>query len=122
MMEGRIPRKAKEAIALLVSKDNGCDYCVAAHTGALLSIGVTPEEIAVIETDIELAAFTEKEKELIRFSRKVNLLPLKITDEEFAELRRTGADEGEIVEALGVMELFTSFNKFLDSLQVDIDF
>lgn len=28
----------------------------------------------------------------------------------------------EIVEALGVMELFTSFNKFLDSLKVEIDF
>jgi len=26
------------------------------------------------------------------------------------------------VEALGVMEVFVSFNKFLDSLQVDIDF
>ncbi len=28
----------------------------------------------------------------------------------------------EIVEALGVMELFTSFNKFLDSLKVEVDF
>jgi len=26
------------------------------------------------------------------------------------------------VEALGVMELFTAFNKFLDSLEVDLDF
>jgi len=37
-------------------------------------------------------------------------------------LRDAGATDGEIVEALGVMEVFTSFNKFLDSLQVDIDF
>jgi hypothetical protein len=28
----------------------------------------------------------------------------------------------EIVEALGVMELFTAFNKFLDSLNVEVDF
>lgn len=31
----------------------------------------------------------------------------KITDEEFEELKKTGASESEIVEALGVMELFT---------------
>jgi alkylhydroperoxidase family enzyme len=37
-------------------------------------------------------------------------------------LRQVGASDAEIVEALGVMEVFTSFNKFLDSLQVDIDF
>lgn len=43
-------------------------------------------------------------------------------DEEFAAVRRSGATDAEIIEALGVMELFTSFNKFLDSLQVEIDF
>lgn len=48
--------------------------------------------------------------------------PNKITDEEFEELRKKGARDSEIVEALGVMELFTSFNKFLDSLKVEIDF
>ncbi|PJB30954.1 MAG: peroxidase, partial [Deltaproteobacteria bacterium CG_4_9_14_3_um_filter_65_9] len=30
--------------------------------------------------------------------------------------------DAEIVEALGVMELFTAFNKFLDSLEVALDF
>ncbi|PIV84235.1 MAG: peroxidase, partial [Nitrospirae bacterium CG17_big_fil_post_rev_8_21_14_2_50_50_9] len=48
--------------------------------------------------------------------------PLKITGDEFDSLRKTGATDAEIIEALGVMEVFTSFNKFLDSLQVDIDF
>ena len=63
-----------------------------------------------------------KERELITFVRKANKDPNKITDEEFEELRKRGASDSEIVEALGVMELFTSFNKFLDSLNVEIDF
>jgi hypothetical protein len=37
-------------------------------------------------------------------------------------LKGFGATDAEIVEALGVMELFAGFNKFLDSLHVDIDF
>jgi alkylhydroperoxidase family enzyme len=47
---------------------------------------------------------------------------LKITDDEFAALHRVGTTDAEIIEALGVMEVFTAFNKFLDSLQVEIDF
>ncbi len=122
MMQGNLSRKTKEAIAVLVSKDNSCSYCVAAHTAALKSIGVTEAEIEVIENDIEKSDFTEKERALITFVRKANKDPNKITDEEFALLRKAGANESEIVEALGVMELFTAFNKFLDSLNVEADF
>ena len=122
MMQGKLSRKTKESIAVLVSKDNSCSYCVAAHTAALKSIGVTEEEIEIIENNIEESEFTDKERVLITFARKANKDPNKITDKEFALLRKAGANESEIVEALGVMELFTSFNKFLDSLKVEVDF
>ncbi len=122
MMQGNLSRKTKEAIAVLVSRDNSCSYCVAAHTAALKSIGVTGKEIEIIENDIEKSDFTEKEQRLITFARKANDDPNRITDEEFEVLKKTGATEPEIVEALGVMELFTAFNKFLDSLNVEVGF
>jgi len=122
MMQGNLSRKTKEAIAVLVSKDNSCSYCVAAHTAALKSIGVTGKEIEIIEHDIGKSDFTEKERKLITFARKANKDPNRITDEEFEVLKKTGATEPEIVEALGVMELFAAFNKFLDSLNVEVDF
>ena len=122
MTEGVLSPKVKQTIAVLVSRDNGCAYCVAAHTGALKAIGVPDEEIRAIETDLERAEFSVKEKALIGFARKANSAPLRIDDAEFEALRSAGATDAEIVEALGVMELFTAFNKFLDSLQVEIDF
>jgi len=122
MADGNLSLKTKQAIAVLVSRDNSCAYCVAAHTGALRSIGVSESEIETIEKDLEKADFSEKEKALIAFARKANFSPLKISDEEFAAVRSSGATDAEIIEALGVMELFTSFNKFLDALQVEIDF
>ncbi len=122
MMQGSLSNKLKQTIAVLVSKDNACKYCVAAHKGALKSIGVSDEEIRRIEDNIEKADFTLKEKALIDFARKANQEPLKISDHDFQVLQKTGATDAEIIEALGVMEVFTSFNKFLDSLQVAIDF
>jgi uncharacterized peroxidase-related enzyme len=122
MVEGRLRRKVKETIALLVSKDNGCDYCVASHSAALRSIGTSTEEIARIMEDLAESDFSAKERGLIGFVRRANLAPSGITEEEFQALKGFGATDAEIVEALGVMELFVGFNKFLDSLHVDIDF
>lgn len=122
MMQGNLRRKVKETIAVLVSKDNSCSYCVAAHTAALQSLGMTADQIAALEQSLDATDFNAKEAALIRFAREANRNPLAIGDAQFRELRETGAQDGEIVEALGVMEVFTSFNKFLDSLQVEIDF
>lgn len=122
MGEGSLDQKTKQTIAVLVSRDNGCAYCVAAHTGALRAIGVTDDEIKVIEENLAQANFSAKELALISFARKANTTPLRISDEEFSAVKQAGVSDAEIIEALGVMELFTSFNKFLDALQVEIDF
>jgi uncharacterized peroxidase-related enzyme len=122
MTEGSLDPKTKQAIAVLVSGDNICTYCVAAHRGALRAMGISEDEIKSIEEDLDNADFSKKEKALIDFARKANASPLRISDEEFSSVQLAGATQAEIVEALGVMELFTAFNKFLDSLQVEVDF
>lgn len=122
MMQGQLRRKVKETIAVLVSKDNSCNYCVDAHSAALKSIGVSDEEIKAIKLDPGDGDFDPKEKALIAFARKANKAPLSISDAEFQSIRHAGASDAEIIEALGVMEIFTAFNKFLDSLRIDIDF
>ncbi|MBI5344814.1 MAG: hypothetical protein HZB83_05685 [Deltaproteobacteria bacterium] len=66
--------------------------------------------------------FSVKEQALLNFAKKANKAPLSITDAEFGTLKASGATKAGIVEALGVMEVFTSFNKFLDSLRVELDF
>jgi uncharacterized peroxidase-related enzyme len=122
MMEGGLSRKVKETIAVLVSKDNGCDYCVGAHSAALSSIGLSRTAISGIMENLGGSEFTAKEMALIGIARKANLTPLRVGGEQFQALRTLGVTDAEIVEALGVMELFVGFNKFLDSLQVEFDF
>ncbi len=122
MMQGELTRKCKEAIAVVVSKDNSCQYCVDAHVGMLKSVGVSDEELQSILNDIENADFTEKELSLIAFARKANSDPIRVSDEEFRAVREAGATDAEILETLGVMEIFTGFNKTIDSTQIDNDF
>ncbi len=123
MMGGRLSRKVKETIAVLVSTDNSCQYCAGAHTMMLKSIGVTDKELENINNaNLSDAGFSEKETALILFAQKANNNPNRIPDQDFQDLTKLGANEAEIVEALGAMELFTAFNKFIDSLAIDMDF
>ena len=122
MLSGSLSRKVKETIAVLVSKDNSCNYCVTAHTMFLQAIGVPEDEVFMIKSDVERAEFDEKEKALIAFARKANSSPLDIPDTEFDRLRQAGASDAEILEALSVMDIFTGFNKILDALQIEVDF
>jgi len=122
MMGGVLSRKVKETIAVLVSKDNACPYCVAAHTAALRAVGVSEGEVALILNDPDGAEFSPKEKALIRLARQANSDPHRMPDVLFATARSEGASDAELVEALGVMEVFVAFNRFLDALQVDVDF
>ena len=119
MMEGSLSRKLKEVIALLVSQDNGCEYCIKAHSGALKGLGVGDDELASIrEGRLEEVGFDEKDRALVALMRKANLKPHDVTDDDFAKARDAGASDAEIVEAYGVMETFAGFNRFLDSVDV----
>lgn len=123
MMGGTMSRKSKEVIAVLVSNDNSCDYCVAAHTAILKMLNLTEEEIGLILNDeLEKAGIEGKEAALVRLARAANVNPNAIPGTIFNTLKIEGVSDAEIVEALGVMETFTAFNKFLDALEVAIDF
>ncbi|MBI2986531.1 MAG: peroxidase-related enzyme [Deltaproteobacteria bacterium] len=122
MIGGSLRRELKEAIALVVSDANACNYCIAAHGLALQQLGFSRERIDALVKNVEAPGFHPKEQKILEVARKSTRDANSVTDRDIAELRQLGWSESEIVEAQGVMELFTGFNKFLDSLGVDIDF
>ena len=122
MMGGSLRRELKEAIALVVSDANACQYCIAAHGLALRQLGFTKESIDALVKNVSAVGFEPKEQKILELARKSTRDANSVTDQDIEELRRLGWSESEIVEAQGVMELYTGFNKFLDSLAVDIDF
>lgn len=122
LLNGRLRRKVKEIVALLVSNDNGCVYCVAAHSAALRSLGTNEEEIANMLQNGKLPSLSDAEIALVHFARKVNLHWRDIDDADFEALNRLGVDESEIIEVLGVVELFAGFNRFARAMRIAVDF
>jgi len=121
MFEGRLSPELKNVIATVVSFDNGCDYCVQHHTATLSMLGVTPEEVEGLLQDRCPERFTARDRALLALTRVSNRNPHGTPLEAVEDARAHGATEAEIIEALGVMELYASFNKFLDTMKIPLE-
>lgn len=118
MLAGKLERRLKEMVAVTVSAANNCKYCVGAHSMFLRKLGVDKETVATITEDIDRADISEKEKKILKLGIKSSRCPHEITDQEIEELE---LDDEELTELISVIDLFTSFNKFIDTLQIDLD-
>lgn len=121
MMAGSLSRKVKETIAVVVSNDNGCNYCVTHHSMALKSLGVADQELTLISTQPRDAAFDESEKALIALARQANRDPHQVTAALVQGALSAGATPAQVIEALAVMETFVAFNRTIDTLHVQLE-
>jgi uncharacterized peroxidase-related enzyme len=117
MVDGELPRKTKESIALAISSANGCQYCIAAHSMALKRLEITNEEIEKIK---RLEIHDGQEGAIVHFAFKAATDPHHVADQDLTRLRDLGFSDRQILEALGVMEIFSSYNRFLDALDVPL--
>lgn len=121
MHGGILSAKLKSSIVVVVSADNDCPYCVHHHRVALKEEGLTEEEIHRIEQDPGSAPLPRKEVALLLLARQANLSPRKAGLLFVGKARDCGATDAEIVEAMSVMELYSSWNKFIAMMNVQLE-
>lgn len=101
----------KEAIALLISEENGCKMCVDVHKNIAKMLGLTEKQIQEILEGVESISTEKKDKALLNFcikaSRKDNY---KILKEEIAALKEMGWMDVQIVEAVAITGYFNYIN------------
>jgi uncharacterized peroxidase-related enzyme len=109
--ETELPYRVKEAIALLVSQENGCKMCVDVHKQIAVMLGLKPDEVEKILQGIDAMEASEEEKELLRFSlraaRKDNY---KMTRADIEHLKALGFRDSQIVEAVAITGYFNYIN------------
>ncbi|MFN2327903.1 MAG: peroxidase-related enzyme [Chromatocurvus sp.] len=121
MLHGTLPSILKETIAVVISHDNACHYCVEHHSRNLEALGVAPETVERLLADPLAGKLPPKERALLVLARQANSDPHGASVETLNLARRAGANDLEIIEALAVMELFTSLNRFLNTLDIPLE-
>jgi uncharacterized peroxidase-related enzyme len=111
MDETELPFKIKELIALLVSIENGCKFCVGVHKQIARKLGMNEEEVENAAKGIDFVDAAENEKILLSFclkaSRKDNY---KTTQEDIEVVKEAGFTERQILEAVALVGYFNYIN------------
>lgn len=110
---GTFDARTREAIALAVANQDGCDYCQAAHTISGRRAGFTDEQILAIrsgevEFDAKLAAISE-------IAREAAANVGSVSEPLWQAARAAGWSDAELAEAFAhiAANLFTNyFNHF----------
>ena len=101
----------KEAIALLISKENGCKMCVDVHKSIAKMLGLSDKRIEEILKGVDAIDTDEKEKALLNFciraSQKDNY---KILKEEIDALKSMGWSDVQVIEAVAITGYFNYIN------------
>lgn len=109
--ETTLSYEIKEAIALLISKENGCKMCVDVHKSIAKMLGLSEKKIEEILQGVDAINTSDKEKALLNFcikaSRKDNY---KILKEEIDALKNMGYSDVQIVEAVSITGYFNYIN------------
>jgi uncharacterized peroxidase-related enzyme len=116
---GILPASLRERIAILIAQENGCDYCLSAHTyvGTNLA-GLDQAEATRART---AQSGDAKAEAVLRFATAVLRSRGGVDDTDLKEAREAGLSDGEITEVIAhvALNVFTNFiNKTADT---DID-
>jgi len=106
-----MPFFVKEAIALLISKENSCKMCVNVHKNIAKMLGLSEEQIDKILQGVDAIDTDDKTKALLEFciraSKKDNY---KMTQEDIDAIKAKGWSDEELLEAVAITGYFNYIN------------
>jgi uncharacterized peroxidase-related enzyme len=116
---GLLDAQTREQLALAVSQENHCDYCLSAHSAIGKMVGLNPQQVIASR---EGKGTTERTTAALTFARKVLETRGNIDANNLKAVREAGFSEGEITEIIAHVALNVFTNYFNIAADVDIDF
>jgi uncharacterized peroxidase-related enzyme len=101
----------REMIAVAVSSQNRCYYCLTAHGAAVRTYSGDPALGELMVMNYRAAKLTKKQRAMLDFSVKLTNEPWAIEDEDRAALRRAGFSTRDIFDISAVAGFFNMSNR-----------
>ena len=114
-----IDKATQERIALAVAEENGCQYCVSAHTAIGRGAGLSNEEML---RNRQGGSGDARAAAAVAFAKALNEHRGEVTTAEFEAVRAAGFSDGEIVEIVTLVVLNVFTNLLGKSTLISIDF
>jgi alkylhydroperoxidase family enzyme len=112
MGQAKIGQKLLNQVKLSTSDSNSCDYCTSILSAVAPSAGLSAADIL---NSRRKTAEDAKSRVALQFADSVLQNAGKISNEDLAEVRQAGFDDGEIVE-IAVSVVLGCFTNFLNNM------
>src|SRR6516162_6161421 len=101
----------REMIAVAVSSENHCFYCLAAHGAAVRQLSGDPVLGELMVANWRAAELSPRHRAMLAFASKVTLHSRQITEADRDHLRKTGFSERDIWDIAAVASFFNMSNR-----------
>ena len=113
-----LSRAEREAVAVVVSATNECEYCINHHTEALRRYIDDEETLNMLATADGLETLEPRLSNIVRHAERLTVAPAAMTESDLEELRAVGLDDRDILDLTLIVGYFNFVNRIAVGLGV----
>ena len=113
-----LSRAEREAIAVVVSAENDCAYCVSHHAEALRRYIKDQETLDMLMAADDLGTLEPRLSTIARHAEKLTSAPSAMTESDLDELRVVGLNDRDILDLTLIVGYFNFVNRIALGLGV----
>ena len=117
--ESGLTKLEREMIAVTVSSENHCFYCLVAHGSAVRELSNDPQLGERIAANFRSAKLPEKQLELLNFTKKLTRDPSEISESDRTKLREVGYTDRDIWDISAIIGLFNMTNRLASATEME---
>ena len=114
--ESPLSRKEREMVALAVSAENRCEYCLASHSAYLREITGDPAFPDKVIHNFRRAPLNDRERAMLEFAAKMTRNSAEMSPADLEPLRKLGFSDEAIFELAQVAAMFNFTNRLANAL------
>lgn len=115
----RLKREDREMIAIVVSKANGCEYCVNHHAEALRFYWKDKNLVKKFINDFQKCGLPPSTVEALSYAEKLTLYPQQVKEKDVAELKKAGYRDEDVLDINLIVSYFNFVNRIANGLGVE---
>ena len=117
--ESGLTKLEREMIAVTVSSENHCFYCLVAHGSAVRELSNDPQLGERIAANFRSAELPKKQEELLNFTKKLTKDPSEIGENDRKKLRDVGYTDRDIWDISAIVGLFNMTNRLASATEME---
>ena len=117
--ESGLTKLEREMIAVTVSSENHCFYCLVAHGSAVRELSNDPQLGERIAANFRSAELPRRQDELLSFAKKLTKDPSEIGEQERKKLRDVGYTDRDIWDISAIVGFFNMTNRLASAIEME---